>query len=82
MKKGFSQKDYVLHLTAYVGVLKYFKQELAEIEKSGKKTLWYFGAKKTFKHLKEEKGKNLLPRDVDNIVYALLAQIKEKQKKV
>ena len=51
------------------------------IEKSDKKTLWYYGAQQTFEHLKKERGKNLTPHDVDTIIYVLLDQVKLKQKK-
>jgi len=80
MKAKFTQKDYILYGRYYDKVLEFYKKELEMIEKSGKKTLWYYGAKKTFEHLKEESG-NLTPYDVDNIVYVLLNQIEEKQEK-
>ena len=80
MEAKFTQKDYILYRRYYDKVLELFKKELEMIEKSGKKTLWYYGAKKTLKHLKEEEGKNLIPRDVDNIVYVLLDQIEQKTK--
>jgi len=80
MKAKFTQKDYILYGRFYDKVLEFYKKEIETIEESGKKTLWYYGAKKTFEHLKEENA-NLTPRDVDNIVYVLLNQIKKKQEK-
>lgn len=81
MEAKFTQKDYILYRRYYDEVLKLFKKELEMLKKTGKKTLWYHGAQKTFEHLKKEEGKNLIPRDVDNIVYVLLDQIKQKQEK-
>ncbi len=81
MTTKFTQKDYILIPRYYDRVLVFFKEEVKRIKKSSKKTLWYYGAKKTLEHLKEEMGRNLVPRDVDNIIYVLLDQIKEKQKK-
>ena len=81
MEAKFTQKDYILYRRYYDKVLEFFKKELEAIKKSGKKTLWYHGARKTFEHLKEEGGNLLTPQDVDNIVYVLLNQIKEKQEK-
>lgn len=76
----YTQKDYFLYLTYLEKVLNFLKKELEMIEKSGKKTLWYFSAQETLKHLKEEKGRNLTPHDVDTIVYTLINQIKLKGK--
>lgn len=76
----YTQKDYFLYLTHLKGVLEFLKKELKMVEKSGKKTLWYYGARKTLEHLNEEKGKNLTPHDVDTIIYALINQIKLREK--
>jgi hypothetical protein len=81
MKEKFTQKDYILYSRYYNGVLDFFKKELKMIKKSGKKTLWYHGAWNTFGHLKKERGRNLTPHDIDIIIYVLLNQIQEKQKK-
>ena len=81
METKFTQKDYILYGRYYDKVLEFLKKELEMIEKSGKKTLWYYGAQKTFERLKKEEGGNLNPHDVDTIVYVLLEQIKEKQEK-
>ena len=81
MEAKFTQKDYLLYRRFYDKVLEFFKKELEMIEKSSKKTLWYYGAHKTFERLKKEEGENLNPHDVDTIIYVLLEQIKEKQEK-
>ncbi len=80
MKPRFTQKDYILYLGYYEKVLKFLREGIADIEKAGKKTLWYFGAKNTLRHLEEEGGKNLTPHDVDNIIYFLLILIKQKER--
>lgn len=81
METKFTQKDYILYGRFYEKVLEFFKKELEMIEKSDKKTLWYYGAQQTFEHLKKEKGKNLTPHDVDTIIYVLLDQVRLKQEK-
>lgn len=80
MEAKFTQKDYILYRRYYDKVLEFFEKGLEMIEKSGKKTLWYYGAKKTLECLKEEEGKNLSPRDVDNIIHILLDRIEQKTK--
>jgi len=82
METKFVQKDYVLSREDYKEVFSLFEKEIKKIEKSKKKTLWYYGAAETLKHLKEEKGNNLNPRDIDNITYVLLRQIEANEKKV
>jgi len=79
MREKFTQKDYFLYLRYYNKVLKLLKKELDTIKKSGRKTLWFYSARKTLEHLMEEKGNSLTPYDIDNIVYTLLNQIKEKR---
>lgn len=79
IKTEFTREDYVLVFLYYDRVFKFLKKELEKIEQSGKKTLWYYSAKHTLESLEKEKGNNLSPADVDNIVYALLNQIKQKQ---
>ncbi len=81
MKTKFTQKDYVLSREDYEEVFTLFEKKIKKIEKSKKKTLWYYGAIETFKRLKKEKGNNLNPRDVDNITYVLLRQIEARKKK-
>jgi len=81
MTNKFTQKNYILYRRFYDKVLEFFKKELEMIERTGKKTLWYYDAQKTFEHLKEDEGKNLTPSDVDNIIYVLVNQMQEKQKK-
>jgi len=78
-KAKFSQKDYLLYLSYYDKVLEVFKKELEEGEKNGRKPLIYYRTQKTFEHLTKERGKNLTPYDVDNIVYVLLHQIKKQK---
>ena len=80
MKTEFTQKDYVLSREDYEKVFSLFEREINRIEKLKKKTLWYYGAAETFKHLKAEKGNNLNPRDVDNITYVLLRRIEARKK--
>lgn len=80
MKGKFTQKDYALYLRYYDGILEYFKKELEEHVKNGRKPLIYYRTQKTFEHLKREMGNNLTPYDVDNMVYVLLNQIKKREK--
>lgn len=85
MKENFTEKDYYLHIFPYEGSLKALEEEIERIEKSGKKTLWYYSGIKTIERLKGgrvlvEKGRrgalSLTPYDVNNIVYALLRRLK------
>ena len=78
IKTEFTREDYILVFLYYDRVFEFLKKELERIEQSGKKTLWYHGAKHTLESLEKEKGNNLSPADVDNIVFALLSQIKQK----
>ena len=80
METKFTQKDYVLSREDYQEVLRFLKEEIEKIEKSKKKTLWYYGAAETLKHLIEEEGNNLNPHDVDNITYVLLRRIEARKK--
>jgi hypothetical protein len=77
MGREYTQRDYFLYPLYYERVLKILEEELEMVEKSGKKTLWYYSAVETLKQLKKEKGVNLSPYDMNNIVYALLRRIKE-----
>ena len=84
MKKKLTEKDYCLHLLPYEGSLEALEEEIERIEKSPKKTLWYYSGVETLKRLKEgrglmEKGRkeglSLTPYDVNNIVYAVLRKL-------
>lgn len=84
MKENFTEKDYNLHLFPYEGSLKALEEELEMIEKSGKKTLWYYSGRETLRRLKggetlmekgRKEGLSLTPHDVNNIVYALLRKL-------
>ena len=77
MERKHTQEDYFLYPLYYERALKILEEKLETIKKSGKKTLWYYSAKETLKRLKKEKGVNLTPHDVNNIVSALLQHIKE-----
>lgn len=77
MKEKFSQKDYFLYPLLYEKILVILGKELETIERSEKKTLWYYSAKETSRHLEKEKGANLTPHDVNNIVSVLLKYTKE-----
>ncbi|MCK4781408.1 hypothetical protein KAS79_00575 [Candidatus Parcubacteria bacterium] len=74
-KEKFNQEDYFVRPLYCDKVLEILKKELEKIEKSGKKSLWAFSAEKTLKHLEKEKGLNLSPHDVENIICALLKYI-------
>ena len=84
MEQNYTEKDYYLHIFPYEGSLKFLAEELKKIEKSGKKTMWYYGGQETLKRLEKgrkliEKGRkgglSLTPHDVNNIVYALLRKL-------
>lgn len=75
----FSQKDYILYKRYYDKILNILKKELERIKKEGKKTLWFYGAQKTYEHLRDEEGKSLTPRDVDNIIFVLADKIQKKK---
>jgi len=84
MKETFAEKDYYLHLLPFKQALKALREELEMIEKSGKKTLWYYSGRKTLSRLKKGKilidkgikgGLSLTPHDVNNIIYALLRKL-------
>lgn len=77
MERKHTQEDYFLYPLHYNGALKILEEKLKTIKKSGKKTLWYYSAVETLKRLKKEKGVNLTPHDVNNIVSVLLQHIKE-----
>lgn len=84
MKNDFTQKDYYLHRLPYEGSLLALREEINILEKSGKKTLWYYSGSQTLKRLEKvrellEKGRkdalSLTPHDVNNIIYALLRKL-------
>ena len=77
MERKHTQEDYFLYPLYYERALKILEEKLKTIKKSGKKTLWYYSAVETLKRLKKEKGVNLTPHDVNNIVSVLLQHIKE-----
>lgn len=85
MKQEFTEKNYYLHPSPYLEVLKALEEEIRRIEKSGKKTLWFYSGKHTLARLKKgrecllKKGRKgeipLTPQDVNNIVYVLLKKL-------
>ena len=75
--RKYAQEDYFLYPLYYERALKILEEKLKTIKKSGKKTLWYYSAVETLKCLKKEKGVNLTPHDVNNVVSVLLQHIKE-----
>lgn len=83
MEETFTEKNYYLHRLAYRESLKALKEELEIIERSGKKSVWYYSGIETLKRLKEGKaliekgikGLSLTPHDVNNIVYVLLRKL-------
>ena len=83
MKENFTEKDYYLHPFPYRGSLKALEEELEILERSARKTLWYYSGRETLRRLKEgkvlikkgRKGVSLTPHDVNNIIYALLKKL-------
>lgn len=82
--ENITEKNYYLHLFPYKGALASLGKEIYSIEKSGKKTLWYYSGKSTLDKL--EKGKKLMekgvkgglyltPHDVNNIIYVLIKRL-------
>jgi len=84
VEEKFTEKDYYLHPFSCQESLRALEEELKMLEKSGKKTLWFYSGEETFKRLKKgeswlEKGRKgevlLTPHDVNNIVYVLLKKL-------
>jgi len=84
VEEKFTEKDYYLHPFPYQESLKALEEELKMLEKSGKKTLWFYSGEETFKRLKKgeswlKEGRtgevSLTPYDVNNIVYVLLKKL-------
>jgi len=76
-EKKFRQEAYRLHSGDYRKVLKIMKKEMKVINGSEKKSLWSCGLENTFKNLKQEKGANLTPSDINYIINVLLKYVKE-----